>query len=138
MNYYSHFCLHSMFGDRMSSQELNSPESTVTSLLASSGHLRSSLALHPEPLFTVRYKDKDFESASAALDAYIADFERSELKRSPTRIQLLTDRSTSSFPIRSRVRNKDGKYHSLLVLKPIFFCTYIHVGSIYHEYILAS
>ncbi|XP_067114544.1 lung adenoma susceptibility protein 2 [Osmerus mordax] len=89
----------------MTSQELNSPESTVTSLLASSGHLRSSL--HHEPMFTVRYRDKDFESASAALDAYIADFERSELKRSPTRIQLLTDRSTSSFPIRSRVRNKD-------------------------------
>ena len=118
-----------MFGDRMSSQELKSPESTVPSLLASSGQLRSSL--HPEPLFTVRYRDKDFESASAALDAYIADFERSEQKKSPTRIQLLSDRSTSSFPIRSRVRNKDGKYHNLLVqkLKPIFL--YIHTRTFY-------
>lgn len=53
-----------------------SPESTVTSLLSSSGHLRSSL-LAPEHNIAFRYKDKDYSSASATLDAYIADFERS-------------------------------------------------------------
>ncbi|XP_066501916.1 lung adenoma susceptibility protein 2 [Hoplias malabaricus] len=54
---------------------LLSPESTVTSLLASSGRLRSSL--HPEPVHTIKYNDRNYESASEALDAYIADFHRS-------------------------------------------------------------
>ncbi|XP_023253624.1 lung adenoma susceptibility protein 2 [Seriola lalandi dorsalis] len=53
-----------------------SPESTVTSLLSSSGHLRSSLR-PPDHITSFRYRDKDYDSASAALDAYIADFERS-------------------------------------------------------------
>uniref|UniRef100_A0A1A8MK44 Chromosome 18 open reading frame 54 n=1 Tax=Nothobranchius pienaari TaxID=704102 RepID=A0A1A8MK44_9TELE len=53
-----------------------SPESTVTSLLSSSGHLRSSLR-PPEHDTTIRYRDKDYDSASAALDAYISDFDRS-------------------------------------------------------------
>ncbi|RVE65458.1 hypothetical protein OJAV_G00116790 [Oryzias javanicus] len=56
--------------------EFPSPESCVTSLLSSSGHLRSSLRpSDPNPTF--RYKDKLYDSASAALDAYIADFEKS-------------------------------------------------------------
>uniref|UniRef100_W5KRN2 Zgc:152948 n=1 Tax=Astyanax mexicanus TaxID=7994 RepID=W5KRN2_ASTMX len=53
---------------------LLSPESTVTSLLASSGRLKSSL--NPEPVHTIRYKDRNYESASEALDAYIADFQQ--------------------------------------------------------------
>uniref|UniRef100_W5M6S3 Chromosome 18 open reading frame 54 n=1 Tax=Lepisosteus oculatus TaxID=7918 RepID=W5M6S3_LEPOC len=56
---------------------LYSPESTVTSLLASSGYLRSSLhtdASHP----SITYKDRRYGSATEALDAYIKDFERSQ------------------------------------------------------------
>ncbi|KAL3057960.1 hypothetical protein OYC64_010184 [Pagothenia borchgrevinki] len=60
----------------MESGHLLSPESTVTSLLSSSSHLRSSL-LAPEHNSTFRYRDKNYTSASAALDAYISDFERS-------------------------------------------------------------
>ncbi|KAL0163468.1 hypothetical protein M9458_042864, partial [Cirrhinus mrigala] len=52
-----------------------SPESSVTSLLATSGHLQSSL--HPEPIPTIKYRDKHYVSASEALDAYITDFQRS-------------------------------------------------------------
>ncbi|CAM4663495.1 unnamed protein product [Leuciscus chuanchicus] len=52
-----------------------SPESSVSSLLATSGRLRSSI--HPEPVATIRYKDKHYTSASQALDAYICDFHRS-------------------------------------------------------------
>ncbi|XP_077077460.1 lung adenoma susceptibility protein 2 [Siphateles boraxobius] len=52
-----------------------SPESSVSSLLATSGRLRSSI--HPEPVSTIRYKDKHYSSASQALDAYICDFHRS-------------------------------------------------------------
>uniref|UniRef100_A0A667Z1U0 Uncharacterized protein n=1 Tax=Myripristis murdjan TaxID=586833 RepID=A0A667Z1U0_9TELE len=52
-----------------------SPESTVSALLSSSGHLRSSLV--PERNATFTYRDKDYTSASEALDAYIADFEQS-------------------------------------------------------------
>ncbi|KAM4634160.1 lung adenoma susceptibility protein 2 [Polymixia lowei] len=53
-----------------------STESTISCLLASSGHLKSSL-LPPDHCSSIRYRNKDYESASAALDAYIADFERS-------------------------------------------------------------
>ncbi|KAM8827574.1 lung adenoma susceptibility protein 2 isoform 3-T3 [Spinachia spinachia] len=53
-----------------------SPESTVTSLLSSSGHLRSGL-LPPEHDSTFRYGEQNYISASAALDAYITDYERS-------------------------------------------------------------
>ncbi|XP_039509787.1 lung adenoma susceptibility protein 2 isoform X2 [Pimephales promelas] len=52
-----------------------SPESSVSSLLATSGRLRSSI--RPEPVSTIRYKDKTYASASEALDAYICDFHRS-------------------------------------------------------------
>ncbi|XP_057215938.1 lung adenoma susceptibility protein 2 isoform X2 [Triplophysa rosa] len=54
---------------------ITSPESTVTSLLATSGHLQS--GLHPEPVPTITYRDKRYVSASEALDAYIADFQKS-------------------------------------------------------------
>ncbi|XP_051733417.1 lung adenoma susceptibility protein 2 [Ctenopharyngodon idella] len=60
----------------MASEEgLASPESSVTSLLATSGRLQSSF--HPEPVATIKYKDKRYVSASEALDAYICDFQRS-------------------------------------------------------------
>ncbi|XP_059381732.1 lung adenoma susceptibility protein 2 [Carassius carassius] len=52
-----------------------SPESSVTSLLASSGPLQSSL--HPEPVPFIKYRDRHYISASEALDAYITDFQRS-------------------------------------------------------------
>uniref|UniRef100_A0A673MK86 Lung adenoma susceptibility protein 2-like n=1 Tax=Sinocyclocheilus rhinocerous TaxID=307959 RepID=A0A673MK86_9TELE len=54
---------------------LMSPESSVTSLLATSGLLQSSL--HPEPVPSIKYRDKHYASASEALDAYITDFQRS-------------------------------------------------------------
>uniref|UniRef100_A0A1A7YX00 Chromosome 18 open reading frame 54 n=1 Tax=Iconisemion striatum TaxID=60296 RepID=A0A1A7YX00_9TELE len=86
-----------------------SPESTVTSLLSSSGHLRSSLR-PPEHDTTVRYRDKEYDSASAALDAYISDFERScQNCRSLTGSLVLPHNGPSS-PTKPRVgslRNRD-------------------------------
>ncbi|XP_065099684.1 lung adenoma susceptibility protein 2 [Paramisgurnus dabryanus] len=58
----------------MSSDGVTSPESTVTSLFATSGHLQSSL--DPDPVPTITYRDKHYVSASEALDAYIADFQK--------------------------------------------------------------
>uniref|UniRef100_A0A667Z662 Uncharacterized protein n=1 Tax=Myripristis murdjan TaxID=586833 RepID=A0A667Z662_9TELE len=55
--------------------EMAAMGSTVSALLSSSGHLRSSLV--PERNATFTYRDKDYTSASEALDAYIADFEQS-------------------------------------------------------------
>uniref|UniRef100_A0A672S6H4 Lung adenoma susceptibility protein 2 n=1 Tax=Sinocyclocheilus grahami TaxID=75366 RepID=A0A672S6H4_SINGR len=52
-----------------------SPESSVTSLLAASGLLQSSL--RPEPVPSIKYRDRHYISASEALDAYITDFQRS-------------------------------------------------------------
>lgn len=84
-----------------------SPESTVTSLLSSSGHLTSNL--HPS---TVRssftFKNKEYESASATLDAYISDFERSR----PGNVSslgaglVLPPSSPHRIPV-SRLRNRD-------------------------------
>ncbi|KAI3362071.1 hypothetical protein L3Q82_012209 [Scortum barcoo] len=85
-----------------------SPESTVTSLLSSSGHLRSSL-LAPEHT-TFRYRDKNYDSASAALDAYIADFERSPQNSKSLTGRLVLPLSPPSTPSRPRVstlRNRD-------------------------------
>uniref|UniRef100_A0A671RSU4 Lung adenoma susceptibility protein 2 homolog n=1 Tax=Sinocyclocheilus anshuiensis TaxID=1608454 RepID=A0A671RSU4_9TELE len=53
---------------------LMSPESSVTSLLATSGLLQSSL--RPEPVPSIKYRDRHYISASEALDAYITDFQR--------------------------------------------------------------
>ncbi|KAK9532952.1 hypothetical protein VZT92_010309 [Zoarces viviparus] len=86
-----------------------SPESTVTSLLSSSGHLRSSL-LAPEHNTTFRYRDQNYYSASAALDAYITDFERSRQDSASLTGRLLLPHSLPSSPGRpgvSALRNKD-------------------------------
>ncbi|XP_008301776.1 lung adenoma susceptibility protein 2 [Stegastes partitus] len=86
-----------------------SPESTVTSLLSSSGHLRSSLR-PPEHNTTVRYRDKNYDSASAALDAYISDFERSRHGSEALTGTLVLQPKLPSTPRRARLgmlRNKD-------------------------------
>ncbi|XP_047229425.1 lung adenoma susceptibility protein 2 [Girardinichthys multiradiatus] len=86
-----------------------SPESTVTSLLSSSGHLRSSL-LPPEPNTTFIYRDKNYDSASAALDAYITDFDRSCQKCRSSAGSLVLPHSQPSTPRKPRVgtlRNRD-------------------------------
>ncbi|XP_076842484.1 lung adenoma susceptibility protein 2 [Brachyhypopomus gauderio] len=59
-----------------SGDSLLSPESTITSLLSRSGRLRSSF--HPEPPRTIKYKNRKYHSATEALEAYIADFQRSQ------------------------------------------------------------
>ncbi|KAG5272225.1 hypothetical protein AALO_G00163010 [Alosa alosa] len=89
-----------------------SPESTVTSLLASSGHLRSTL--HPETTQNIWYKDKTYESASEALDAYIADFQRSQSTSGQSTGQLKIPKTpvTSHLP-NSGFRNKDVLKESL-------------------------
>ncbi|XP_040914542.1 lung adenoma susceptibility protein 2 [Toxotes jaculatrix] len=95
--------------------EFLSPESTVTSLLSSSGHLRSSL-LPPEHNTTFRYRDKDYDSASAALDAYIADFERSCHNSGTVTGRVVLPHSPPSTPSRPRVntlRNRDVLRESL-------------------------
>uniref|UniRef100_A0A3Q2QPQ7 Lung adenoma susceptibility protein 2 n=1 Tax=Fundulus heteroclitus TaxID=8078 RepID=A0A3Q2QPQ7_FUNHE len=86
-----------------------SPESTVTSLLSSSGHLRSSLR-PPEHNTTFRYRDKNYDSASAALDAYIADFDRSCQKCRSLTGSLVLPRGQPSTPRKPSVgalRNRD-------------------------------
>ncbi|KAK2818805.1 hypothetical protein Q5P01_024366 [Channa striata] len=94
--------------------DLLSPESTVTSLLSSSGHLRSSL-LPPEHS-TFRYRDKNYDSASEALDAYIADFEMSQENSIWRTGRLVLPHMALSTPSRPRVRtlrNKDVLRESL-------------------------
>ncbi|XP_044190337.1 lung adenoma susceptibility protein 2 isoform X1 [Thunnus albacares] len=86
-----------------------SPESTVTTLLSSSGHLKSSL-LPPEHNTSFRYRDKEYDSASAALDAYIADFDRSRRNSEQVTGGLVLPHSLPSTPSRPKVstlRNKD-------------------------------
>ncbi|KAM4720269.1 lung adenoma susceptibility protein 2 isoform 2-T2 [Anableps anableps] len=99
----------SMSGDCLS------PESTVTSLLSGSGHLRSSLQ-PPERSATFRYRGQSYDSASAALDAYIADFDRScQTCRSLTG-SLVLPCSQPSTPRKPRVgslRNRDVLRESL-------------------------
>lgn len=80
-----------------------SPESTVTSLLATSGHLQSSL--HPEPVPSITYRDKRYVSASAALDAYIADFQKSLRDNEMTTGKLEVTKELS----KPHPRNRDGK-----------------------------
>ncbi|XP_071391211.1 lung adenoma susceptibility protein 2-like, partial [Centroberyx affinis] len=84
-----------------------SPESTVTTLLSSSGLLRSGLV--PEHNTSITYRDKEYESASEALDAYIADFERSRHGggASSGRLDLSTGRSATPSRPRTALRNKD-------------------------------
>lgn len=87
-----------------------SPESTVTSLLSSSGYLRSS-PLPSQHDTSFRYKDREYDSASAALDAYIKDFERSRQNRDSSLAgKLVLPQNLPSTPCRHRVgtlRNKD-------------------------------
>lgn len=80
-----------------------SPESSVSSLLATSGRLRSSI--HPEPVSTIRYKDTHYASASQALDAYICDFHRS-LRDSETSTGMLELPKTLTKP-KPHPRNRD-------------------------------
>ncbi|XP_029548366.1 lung adenoma susceptibility protein 2 [Salmo trutta] len=85
-----------------------SPESTVTSLLSSSGHLRGTLRNNDLSLTGIRYRDRDYESATEALEAYITDFDRS-LNTSETstgRLQLRKRLISSALP-RTEFRNKD-------------------------------
>ncbi|XP_061119391.1 lung adenoma susceptibility protein 2 isoform X2 [Conger conger] len=89
-----------------STDDFHSPESTVTSLLASSGQLKSSSS--SDLGRSIRYRDREYESASEALDAYIADFQRS--LRTPEvstgRLQLPKD-PVPPILSRTRFRNKD-------------------------------
>ncbi|XP_034457615.1 lung adenoma susceptibility protein 2 [Hippoglossus hippoglossus] len=95
--------------------EFLSPESTVTSLMSNTGRLRSSL-LPPEHNSSIRYRNKDYDSASAALDAYIADFESSCQNCRFSAGGLVLPHSPLSTPSRPRVstlRNKDVLRESL-------------------------
>ncbi|KAL6097303.1 uncharacterized protein ACO6RY_06427 [Pungitius sinensis] len=86
-----------------------SPESTVTSLLSSSGHLRSGL-LAPQHDSTFRYREQNYISASAALDAYITDYERSRQGGVALTRRPLLPRSplpTGSRARLSTLRNRD-------------------------------
>ncbi|XP_077399150.1 lung adenoma susceptibility protein 2 isoform X2 [Vanacampus margaritifer] len=85
--------------------DIISPESTVTTLLSSSGYFRSLLS--PEFNTTFRYKDKEYDSASAALDAYIADFDRSQNIESSGRLVL--PQSPLSTPRRPRISTRRNK-----------------------------
>ncbi|CAK6972526.1 lung adenoma susceptibility protein 2 [Scomber scombrus] len=92
-----------------------SPESTVTTLLSSSGHLKSSL-LPPELNTSFRYRDQEYDSASAALDAYIADFDRSRLNSKSVTGSLILPHSPHCTPRRPKVstlRNRDVLRESL-------------------------
>lgn len=91
---------------------LLSPESTVTSLLASSGRLKSSL--HPEPAHTIKYKDRNYESASEALNAYIADFQKSLRISEPSVGQIELPKGPATSALRhSGYRNRDVLKESL-------------------------
>uniref|UniRef100_A0AAZ3SMM5 Lung adenoma susceptibility protein 2 n=1 Tax=Oncorhynchus tshawytscha TaxID=74940 RepID=A0AAZ3SMM5_ONCTS len=85
-----------------------SPESTITSLLASSGHLRGTLRDNDPSLTGIRYRDRDYESATEALEAYIADFDRSlhTSETSTGSLQLQKNLLSSALP-RTEFRNKD-------------------------------
>lgn len=94
----------------MTDGDFLSPESTVTSLFASSGRLRSTQ--HSESAQTIWYKDKTYESASEALDAYIADFQRSQLTSGQSNVtgQLTIPKAPVTCRLsRPGFKNKDGK-----------------------------
>ncbi|XP_036384626.1 lung adenoma susceptibility protein 2 [Megalops cyprinoides] len=95
-----------------SADGLPSPESTVTSLLASSGYLKSSML--SDSSRSIRYKGREYESATEALDAYIADFQRSLRipDASTGALQLPKDPVTPVLP-RTGFRNKDVLKESL-------------------------
>lgn len=78
----------------------------MTSLLSSSGHLTSNLQ-PPALSQSFCYKDKEYETASAALDAYITDFERSRHRNSPTRAGLVLAPSPPRGTTLGTLRNRD-------------------------------
>ncbi|XP_061658076.1 lung adenoma susceptibility protein 2 [Syngnathoides biaculeatus] len=86
-----------------------SPESTVTTLLSSSGDFRTNL-LSQEFNSTFRYRDKIYESASAALDAYIADFDTGLHTESPGTLSLPLPQIPLSTPRRPRMSTRRNKY----------------------------
>ncbi|XP_028829895.1 lung adenoma susceptibility protein 2 isoform X2 [Denticeps clupeoides] len=88
-------------GNMTSAKGLLSPESNVTSLFESSGHLRSGLCLGLSP--HIRYGGKNYESASDALDAYISDFQQTS---GTGKLEIVKDPLTPHLP-RSDFRNKD-------------------------------
>lgn len=83
-----------------------SPESTVTSLLSSSGHLTSNLQ---PPTFsqTFSFKDKEYDSASTALDAYISDFERSRRGAALAAASMVLPPSNPRRAALGTLRNRD-------------------------------
>ncbi|XP_043090312.1 lung adenoma susceptibility protein 2 isoform X2 [Puntigrus tetrazona] len=91
-----------------------SPESSVTSLLATSGLLQSSF--RPEPVPVIKYRDRHYTSASDALDAYITDFQRSLRDSETTTGTLQLPEDTS----RPRPRNRDVLKTSLTDEELIF------------------
>ncbi|MBN3295494.1 LAS2 protein, partial [Amia calva] len=86
----------------------HSPESTVTSLLASSGHLRSSYQREDASHSSIKYNDRQYESATEALDAYIEDFQKtlSTAEKTTGKLELHKD-PISHVLSRPRFRNKD-------------------------------
>uniref|UniRef100_A0A8C6UV35 Lung adenoma susceptibility protein 2 n=1 Tax=Neogobius melanostomus TaxID=47308 RepID=A0A8C6UV35_9GOBI len=82
-----------------------SPESTVTSLLSSSGHLTSNLQ-PPTLSQSFSYKDKEYISASAALDAYITDFERSRRGNTLSGVELVLPSAARGSAL-GTLRNRD-------------------------------
>lgn len=99
---------------------LMSPESSVTSLLATSGLLQSSL--RPERVPSIKYRDRHYISASEALDAYITDFQRSlrDAETTTGKLELPKER-TKPHP-----RNRDGKSaHSIHALSNILGCVHM-------------
>ncbi|MBN3283692.1 LAS2 protein, partial [Polyodon spathula] len=95
----------------MSKAVIHSPESTVTSLLASSGHLKSSVYTDSSHS-SIKYNDKHYESASEALDAYIEDFEKSLGSSWKSTGRLHLKRNTVSHP-RAQFKNRDVLKESL-------------------------
>ncbi|XP_077593767.1 lung adenoma susceptibility protein 2 isoform X1 [Stigmatopora nigra] len=107
-----------------------SPESTVTTLLSSSGHFKSRLS--PEFNTTFRYRDKEYETASAALDAYIFDFDNSQNIESSGRLHL--PQSPMSTPRKPRMRTRRNKsaLKEHLTDREVDFLT-LPVSSLHHR-----
>ncbi|KAG2465523.1 LAS2 protein, partial [Polypterus senegalus] len=85
-----------------------SPESTVTALLASSGYLKSTLSNDVDSA-VIMFKDKKYESATEALNAYIEDFEQScdASVKSPGKLKLSRSSSNNSNRFGLHMKNKD-------------------------------
>lgn len=97
--------------DNMNKAVIHSPESTVTSLLASSGHLKSSVYTDSSHS-SIKYNDRHYESATEALDAYIEDFEKSLGSSWKSTGRLHLKRNTVSHP-RAQFKNRDVLKESL-------------------------